>query len=314
MEVALREISEIIGMTPQGIGKTLKNADETSLKSNRRFYSPKVIRELFESRGFQYPKKNLLFHCLKGGAGKTELSRNTAFRAAQLGARTLYIDLDKQANGSRSFGIEDADKVFVDVVTNKCTVQEAIVKISDFLHVLPSNFQNARLETELISKPKNPQLFFSQIFKTVRDEYDILVFDLAPDLNNLSYLASLYATDAVCIANPDRFSIDGLKMTIESLSGLKEQYPGFQQNVFIVLNKYDSRERASFKLVAELQEIDQATLLPVVVRTDANLKNAHGVKKSIFEFSRKSNARDDIDLLTQELMGMRDFFGPKGNA
>jgi chromosome partitioning protein len=314
MEIALREISGIVGMTPQGIGKAFKGSDETSIKSNRRFYSPRVAREVFESRGFVYPQQNFIWHCLKGGAGKSELSRNFAFRAAQLGTRVLYVDLDKQANSSRSFGVENPEWVFVDVITGKCKVEDAILKTDDFLHVLPSNFRNARIEAELISRQKNPQTFFSKMFEAVRGNYDCTVFDLAPDLNNLSFLASLYATTAVVPANSDRFSVDGAAMTIQSLQGLREQYPDLEQEVAIVLNKYDSRERASFKLITELQQIEAATLLPVVVRTDATFKNAHALRQTVFEFSRKSNAREDIDLLTQELLGLREFFGPKATA
>lgn len=312
--IPLREVSDILNITPQGFGKIARKNDDTFLKGNKRLLSPHFIRDVFESRGFQYPKKNIMFHCLKGGSGKSELSRNISFRASQLGCKVLIVDCDKQANTSRALNVETPDGVLVDIITGQKKINDTIVKIDDFLHLLPSSIKNARLELELINKEKNPLSFYEKIFAQVRDEYDWVVFDMPPDLNHNSYLISLFC-DTICIpTNPSRFSMDGMHMTIESIIGLKDQFGSLNKDIVILLNMFDAREKNSFSLLSELQGIEGARVIPVVVRSDTTFKNAHGQKKSIFEINRKSNAKEDIDILTQDLMGLRDFFQVKGNA
>jgi chromosome partitioning protein len=309
----LREISSIMQMTPQGAGKITRKL-ETSMKGNIRHLPPQTVRELFEQRGFAYPKKNILFHCLKGGASKTTLAYNTAYRLSQLGARVLLVDLDKQANATRSFEITQPEKVFVDVVMGKCPLEDTIAPISEFLDLVPSSFKNARIELELINKKQNPQTFYERIFGPVRSKYDVVIFDLPPDLNHNTYLCSIYASTICIPTNPDEYSVMGMRMTLESIQGIQDEYKNLNQEVFIVWSKYDARERNSFHYITELKDVQNATVMPVVVRADATFKNAQSQKQSVFEFSKKSNAREDIDILAQELIGLRDFFAPKANA
>jgi chromosome partitioning protein len=312
--IPLREVSEILQITPQAFGKIARKTDDTVLRGNKRLLYPQFIRDVFLSRGFQYPKKNIMFHCLKGGSGKSELSRNISYRASQLGCKVLIVDCDKQANTSRAFGVENPDGVLVDIVTNQKKVQETIVVLDTFLHLLPSSIRNARLELELINKEKNPLNFYERIFSPIRDEYDWVVFDMPPDLNHNSYLTSLYCNTICVPTNPSRFSLDGMHMTIESLIGLKEQFQSLEKDIIILLNMFDAREKNSFSLLTELREIKEARVIPVVVRIDTTFKNAHGQRKTVFELPRKSNAKEDIDILTQDLLGVRDFFQLKGNA
>lgn len=312
--IPLREISNILRVTPQGFGKIARKDGESIIKGNKRLLSPQFIREVFESKGFVYKKKNIMFHCLKGGSGKSELSRNISYRASQLGTKVLLVDCDKQANTSRSLGVENPSTVLVDIVTGKGQIKESIVEIDPFFHLLPSSIKNARLELELINREKNPLSFYEKIFSQVRGNYDWVVFDMPPDLNHNSYLISLFA-DIVCVpTNPSRFAMDGMQMTIESLEGLRDQFPDKKFDIEIILNMYDAREKNSFVLLTELQEIKNANVLPVVVRADTTFKNAHGLRKTIFEVTKKSNAREDVDIVTQEILGLRDFFGPKGEA
>ena len=73
--ISLREVSGLIGITPQGLGK-ISSKKESVLKGNSRHFSPSIVRGILEDRGFLFPKKRIVFHCLKGGASKTTLAYN----------------------------------------------------------------------------------------------------------------------------------------------------------------------------------------------------------------------------------------------
>jgi hypothetical protein len=48
-------------------------------------------------------------------------------------------------------------------------------------------------------------------------------------------------------------------------------------------------------------------IAPAIVRVDASLKNAQAEGKTAFEFNKKSNACQDIDILTQDMLGLKSF-------
>lgn len=311
--ITLPELSDILKLTPQGTGKIVRGLD-SEMKGNTRHLKPETTRAIFEQRGFIYPKKNIIFHCLKGGASKTTLAYNSAYRLSQLGAKVLLVDLDKQANATHTFVISKPEKVFVDVVTEQATIEQIIVPVSDFLCVIPSSLENARLEIELINRKKNPKTYYQNLFAPIRKNFDVIIFDLPPDLNHNTYLSTLFATTICIPTNPDEYSVYGMKMTLSSIEGIQREYEELDQEVFIVWSRYDARERNSFHYLTELKDFGSAKIMPAVIRADATFKNAQSQNKSVFELKKPSNAKEDLDILAQELIGLRDFFSPKGNA
>jgi chromosome partitioning protein len=277
-------------------------------------YGPARVREIAEKAKFKYPKKNVIFHCLKGGASKTTLAYNCAYRLSQLGTKVLLVDLDKQANATHSFDIKKPNVVFVDVVTGKNAIQDAVKGVGEFLDLLPSSLENARLEMELIHRKKNPATYYKNIFAPIRDHYDIVIMDLPPDLSHNTYLSSLFA-DIICIpTNPDEYSVHGMKLTLSSIEGIRQEFNKEQQEVWVVWSKFDPRERSSLHFISEVTNLKPAKILPTVIRTDVTFKNAQERAKSVFQMSKSSNARQDIDAVAQELIGFRDYFGPRGEA
>lgn len=313
------DLASVLGISPQATGKQIREVDiHSEVVGSKRFIPNEGVRKVFESRGFVYPKINVIFHCLKGGASKTTLAYNTAFRLSQLGARVLLVDLDKQANATRSFRIEKPERVFVDIVIDKAKIKDLVVPINPFLHIIPSSLENARLEMELIRTHKNPENFYQSIFEPIRMNYDVVILDLPPDLNHNTYLSTLFA-NVICIpTNPDDYSVSGMKMTLNSIEDLHSEYPmlNSRQKVYIIWSKYDARERNSLHFLTDFEAKSKINVevMPVVVRSDATFKNAQTKGVSVFEYKRNSNAAEDVDLLSQELIGMREKFSKKGNA
>lgn len=296
------------GMTVQGVYKALKSHDiPTQTTNNRRKIIPSQgVRRLFEERGFRYPKSIISFQIVKGGVGKTSLSFCLAVRASQYGARVLAIDLDQQGNLTRSFNVEARDKpVFLNLFRDKVPVENAIVKISDSLDIIPSNLNNSRLEVEIIGSQANLKDLMKDVIAPIRNNYDLIIIDCPPAINNINAAATC-ASDVVIIPiNPDPYAMDGLDYTISELNRLKK---GFKLafDYRIVWNKYDARERLGAVYMHELMKRDEIAnkILPVVCRVDASLKNAVFDAKSVFELPKKSPIREDIDQFAKEILGI----------
>lgn len=298
------EVTEILG----GSISEFKDAEE------KRSIPPSVMRKLLEERGFRYPRKNIIFHCLKGGAAKTTLAYNTAYRLSQLGARVLLVDLDKQANATYTFNVEKPKFIFIDVVQEHCRIAETVVCVGEFLDLVPSSLDNARLEIELSSLRKNQRMFYRNLFAPIRDSYDVVIFDLPPDLSHNTYLSTLFA-DTVCIpTTPDEYSVYGMKLTLSSIDGIYCEYPDLMQEIFIVWSKFDAREKSALHHITSFKEFGIAKCFPVVIRSDVAFKHAQARGKSVFQYSRQSNAKEDVDILAQTLINLKEFLAQKGIA
>lgn len=309
--IAYSEMVELLKKGPPSLGNTV--APIESCEKNE-VLSPQSMRQILTDQGFIYPRKNIIFHCLKGGAAKTTLAYNTAYRLSQLGTRVLLVDLDKQANATYSFDVEHPKFVFLDVVLERCSTQEALIPVGEFLDLLPSSLDNARLEMELVNIRKNPRMFYRNLFASIRDKYDVVLFDLPPDLSQNTYLSTLFA-DTVCIpTTADEYSVYGMKLTLSSVEGIQSEYGDLKQEIFIIWTKFDSREKSALGYIRSFKEEGKARVLPVVIRTDVTFKHAQSRGKSIFQYTRKAYAREDMDILAQELVGLRSFLKKRNMA
>jgi chromosome partitioning protein len=306
------------GITVQGVYKALKvHGIQTETTNNRRKYIPSEgIRKLFEERGFAYPNLNISFQIVKGGVGKTSLSFSLAVRASHYGARVLAIDLDQQGNLTRSFNVEARDlPVWINIIRDKVSAQEALVKISDHLDFIPSNLNNSRLDIELTQSASNLKDMIRDAISPIRNRYDLVIIDCPPAINKIN-TAVTCASDVVIIPiNPEPYAMDGLVFTIAELNRVKTDF----KLIFdyrIVWNKYDARERLGAVYMHELTKQEDLInkIIPVVCRVDASMKNAVFDSKSIFELSKRAPIREDIDQFAKEVLGINLWRESKAQA
>jgi len=306
------ELTETLGgITIQGVYKALRTHQiHTQTTPSRRKLIPSLgTRRLFEERGFQYPKLNVSFQVVKGGVGKTSLSFSLAVRASHYGARVLVIDMDQQGNLTRSFNVDARDKaVWLNLFRDRVPLQDALVKLTDTLHLIPSNLNNSRLDLELTQSNSNLRDMIRDKVSSVRDQYDLVLFDCPPAINKIN-TAVTCASDLVIVPiNPDPYAMDGLEFTLSELSRIKDDFK-LAFDYRIVWNRYDARERLGAIYMHELtKQAERANkILPVVIRADASVKNAVFDAKSVFELSRKAPIREDIDQFTKEVLGINTW-------
>jgi chromosome partitioning protein len=302
------ELTECLGgITIQGVYKTLKTQNIDILTVNRRkFISSLGVRSLLIQRGFTYPKINISFQIVKGGAGKTTLSFALAVRASHYGAKILVVDLDQQSNLTRSFNVEAREApVWLNIIRDRVNIKKAIISLSENLHIIPSNLNNSRLDVELSQSNPNLRDMVRDKLYSVRDDYDIIIMDCPPAINKINTTATC-ASDLIIIpVNPDPYSMDGLEFTVSELQRIKKEFK-IDFDYKIVWNRYDARERLGAIYMHALVKVEERAmkLLPVVIRTDASVRNAVFDSKSIFDLPKKTPIRGDIDQFTRELLGI----------
>ena len=303
------ELAEVLGgITIHGVYKALKthNIQSSSTSTRRKKIPPLGVRKFLMERGFKYPNINVSFQIVKGGVGKTSLSYALALRASHYGARVLVIDLDQQGNLTRSFNVELKNKpVWLNVIRDNTPINEAIITLSDTLHLLPSNLNNSRLDVELTQSTLNLKDMIADKLAPVRNNYDLVIFDCPPAINKIN-LSATCASDVVVIPlNPEPYAMDGLDFTLAEIKRIKHEFK-LNLDIKIVWNRYDARERLGAIYMHDLaKDKDKiSSVLPVVIRVDASLRNSIFESKSIFDFSKRTGIREDFDQFAREILGI----------
>ncbi len=136
-------------------------------------------------------------YSIKGGVGKTAFAVNFAYACAQLGRRTLLLDLDPQGASSFYFRIRPPEKLKGrKLMAGKQPLLD-FVRESDYpnLDILPAKLSFRHFD-HVLAEANKPLAQLRQLLKPLAETYDLAVVDAPPNLNLLSENI-LHATDAI---------------------------------------------------------------------------------------------------------------------
>lgn len=316
------DLRSLLACTPSSLSDLYKKLSVSfaDAESAPRRGSPKHVfgtdvRRVLEAKGYKFPKtaKIIAFMMCKGGVGKTTSTFFLSQRLSAYGARVLAVDADPQGNLTSAFNLEELDHeideqtpILVDVISKECNITDATIEVTPQLHLIPSTPLNATMEARIRENYKNPSLAFSRAIKQVTKQYDYILIDCAPSLN-LTNTAAISASNLVVLpVAPDKFSQIGLEQTLLEIEQIEKDFE-LKVEKKIIFTKFDGREFTSLKYLADIAKQYDDKRFSVAIRTCADVKNAVTRKEDLFNMS-SSNAKEDYDNFTTELMSLRQFF------
>lgn len=248
----------------------------------------------------------IAFELVKGGVGKTSLSFHCGVKASLYGLKCLMIDLDQQANLTRSFGIND-DKAngLIDIIQNALPLKDNLIKVSEGIDLLPSKFENAMLDTVLLMNKIPLDRILNDSLQKLKKNYDLIIIDCPPDLGATVTSAALASDLIFAPIEPDRFSLSGLELTLNEINRLSSTY-GKNIPVRIILNKFNPRTNLSHQTLSGLFSNSKTKdlIMKSFVALSQEFPNAFENGVSLFDSTKKNSAKSDIDLLVRELIEM----------
>lgn len=241
----------------------------------------------------------------KGGVGKTTTAINLSACLTQMGYRVLLIDLDPQANTTKSLGIDPTALTLTiyEVLVSRENVNEAITKTKiNGLDLVPSHLKLDRAELALAMGNFKEQKLYKAI--SVLD-YDFIIVDCRPTLQSLTVNA-LYAANYILVpCEVSKYSLDGFSDLMETIRDIKN---GNSQKVNdfvrIFLTKFDVRNSVTNDWMMKQLESYQPLLFETKIRDNQALNQAHIAEQSIFSFDPKSNGALDYQSLTKEFLSL----------
>lgn len=272
-------------------------------KRGRHTYIPaSAVNYYFESKKKKdHEPQVLCCYMRKGGVGKTTVLLNLAVRSCMHGYKVCIIDLDSQANSTRSFKVKEPKErdTFLNIFHGETTPSEATLKVKKNLHLIPANNKLTKLSSDI-----DPMKGFKQ-FKPFIDElkrnYDLIFIDCGGLMDMSTFQALAISDKIISPAFPDEYSDEGLELTIEEIKKLENQ--GFSPKHYIVLNKIDPnfREKATKEYVSLFDDLYD-NVAETRIRRSQDVVNSISEGLSIFEHSYDSKVAQEIESLFQELI------------
>jgi chromosome partitioning protein len=230
----------------------------------------------------------------KGGVGKTTTAVNLSYALAELGIKTLLIDLDPQANATSGLGLEKQEGASLyEPLFGEGTAMEKIrsVDTRKNLFVIPSEVDMAAIEIELVQRDN----YLSQLkncLEPVRESGDFraIILDCPPALGMLS-MNSLVAADYLLIAlQCEYLAMEGLGQILKVVDKLRDAKVNDHLALGgILMTMFDQRTNLSHQVVQEVREHFGDEVFRTVIPRSVRMSEAPSFGQSIFEYDPNSS-------------------------
>jgi len=309
-KILASEVADIFGVTVQAIHKQLKTKKLSYSKQNNRVYfGHDTALQVFAD--YKQPCKIFVFALVKGGVGKSTLCREVAIRSTLLGKKVLIIELDHQGNLTKSFNINAHEyPVLIDLLENpSINIKKAIANIIPGLDILPSRYDNSILDNFIMLKSMPLKKVIKPKIDLLKKNYDLILIDCPPSLGQAVASAVLCADLIILPTTPCDFSDSGIAITVREIRRMIEDYDAVEIPMKIVLNKFDNREKDSRDTYANLIKSEEYGKLIVgsYIRKCKEIETYRRRKSTIFESTSNIAGREDIDVLTKDLLNMNNL-------
>ncbi|MCW8400548.1 ParA family protein [Legionella sp. PATHC038] len=310
-KMLVSEAAEAFGVTAQALHNQIKRKELEHGKSrNRVYFGYKTAKSLLS---LNFLSQVLCFQIVKGGTGKTSMCLAIGVRASLYGARTLLIDLDQQGNLTKACRIDAHDNpIMIELINQDIPIEEGILPVYDGLDILPSRIENALLDSNLMLKRLPLDRIYKDMIAPLKNKYDLILIDCPPALGSSVTAAALASDRIIAPVTPSEFSLEGLEITKQEIKNIEKN---FHTSLLLspLLNEFDVRTSLSHETMRFLMTNYEKGLIRSVIRKSQEFENVLTKGESIYDSLNNSPAKEDIDLLTREILNIGSLVNKESN-
>ena len=241
----------------------------------------------------------------KGGVGKTTTAVNLGAALAEVGYRTLVVDLDPQGNASTGLGINprDVSASVYDVLMHDTPAVDAVEPTSlKNLFVIPATIDLAGAEIELVPAFSR-ELKLRRALDPLRSEYDIVLIDCPPSLGLLTVNGLAAADDVIVPIQCEYYALEGLGQLLRNVALVRSSLNPTLDVRGIVLTMFDSRTKLADAVQSEVREHFGQKVYKTVVPRTVRLSEAPSFGQPIIVFDSTSKGAKAYRRLAREVSG-----------
>lgn len=244
----------------------------------------------------------------KGGIGKTTTAVAVASILTSFNKKTLLIDADSQGNSTDVYLAETEGKATLyDLLIDdpSMDVHDAIQRAA-LGEIIAADRLLVNADVELQKDTINGIYRLQEALKAIRDEYDYIVIDTNPTVNQLLFNC-LVASDSVVIPLlADRFSLQGLKYVIDTINSIKKRpNPNIKISGILIVKYHDNMllEQEVKLSLGDVAASLGTKLFSTTIRESVKLRESQALHVSLLEYAPKHGVTSDYIAFTHELIG-----------
>jgi chromosome partitioning protein len=248
----------------------------------------------------------------KGGVGKTTTALNLGAALAELGRRTLLVDLDPQANLTRGLGLSheevSAGKSIYDVMIDQKVELAAAARPTrwEHLELVPSHIDLSGAELEMVSMIGR-ELRLKRSLGTLPAGYDYVIIDCLPSLSLITVNACAAATEVFVPMQAHPFALEGLGKLFEVLDLVKAEINPELELTGVLVTMFDTRTNISREVMDKLAAHPRLAgkVFRTVVRQNIRIAESQGAGVPVIHFDKSCHGAEAYRALAVEVEAQR---------
>jgi len=237
----------------------------------------------------------------KGGCGKTTTAINLSACLAQKNKRVLLIDLDPQSNASIGLKVtvEDLDRSIYDIFSQSRDLEEVIIPIDEYLHLVPSQLILSAVEQELAGKEGREKVLLRTI-GLMKREYDYVIVDCPPSLGLLTFNALRACQEALIPIEMSVFSLQGVARLLEVIEVLGTKY-NHAVHYKVLATICNTRTVFAAEVLENMRKHFSRNMYRTIIHATVRLKESAGYGLPVNQYDKRCRGTVDYTQLADEV-------------
>ena len=245
----------------------------------------------------------------KGGCAKTVTVHNLSVAFKRMGKSVLAVDFDTQASLTTCFGI-NPDHVPVNIadLMDRQIHDEELPSRSEYIHhcggvdLIPSSAKLSAV-SEIMHHEIGCERFLYNILEPLRNDYDYILVDTGPKLDNLSINALIAADQLLIPVNPQFLSTAGLQSLLKTVVKVQRRFNPQIKISGILLTMCEQRTNLCKIISSQIREEYQDTVPVFSHSIPMSVKVGEAVyySQSVIDYAPKSKVALSYQNFAKEL-------------